>query len=73
MEGRRIVDISHLFDQIKNTRHLAYGCSFSDMEFQSEHIKGYKSTFTFKCKVCLEKSSITTEKEIEEGYQLIML
>lgn len=63
------MDISHFFHQIKNAHYSsAFRCSFVDMEFQSERIKGYKSYFLFKCKICSEKISISLEKNVAEDY-----
>ncbi|CAI6355909.1 unnamed protein product [Macrosiphum euphorbiae] len=61
LEGRRIVDINHLFEQIKKIRHEPFNCSFVDMVFISETRKGYMSVFTFKCKMCNIISKITSE------------
>ncbi|CAI6362985.1 unnamed protein product [Macrosiphum euphorbiae] len=61
LEGRRIVDINHLFEQIKKIRHEPFNCSFVDMLFISETRKGYMSVFTFKCKMCNIISKITSE------------
>lgn len=41
------------------------------MEFQSERIKGYKSVFMFKCKMCNINSSITTEKDSAENNEYL--
>lgn len=61
LEGRRIVDINHLFEQIKKIRHEPFNCSFLHMVFISETRKGYMSVFTFKCKLCNIISKITSE------------
>jgi len=61
LEGRRIVDIKYLFDQIQNSKHEHFDCSFLDMVFQSECRKGYMSVFNFRCKMCNINSSFTSE------------
>lgn len=61
LEGRRVVDISHLFEQIKESRHEPFKCSFLDMVFVSETRMGYMSIFKFKCKMCNITSKFTSE------------
>jgi len=61
LEGRRIVDIKYIFDQIQNSRHEHFDCSFLDMVFQSECRKGYMSVLNFRCKMCNISSSFTSE------------
>lgn len=61
LEGRRVVDICHLFEQIKNSRHAPFECSFLNMKFMSETRKGYMSVFTFQCVMCNVSSTITSE------------
>lgn len=63
LEGRRIVDIRHLFEQIQNSRHEKFDCSFLDMVFLKEYRRGYSSTFKFECKMCGTTSLITSENE----------
>lgn len=38
-----------------------------DMVFQSECRKGYKSLFTFKCKMCNLESTIHSERTIQNN------
>ncbi|KAL4153670.1 hypothetical protein QTP88_001503 [Uroleucon formosanum] len=60
--GRRIVDIFHIFEQIRTFRHESgFDCTFSDMEYVSEKLNGYFSTFEFKCKICCIKMRISSE------------
>ncbi|XP_025198499.1 uncharacterized protein LOC112596890 [Melanaphis sacchari] len=60
--GRRIVDIFHIFEQIRTFRHESgFDCTFSDMEYVSEKLNGYFSTFEFKCKMCCIKMRISSE------------
>ncbi|XP_050537060.1 uncharacterized protein LOC126903111 [Daktulosphaira vitifoliae] len=68
LEGRRIVDIKHLFKQIQNSKHGKFDCSFLDMEFKNEIRKGYNSVFYFKCKMCGTTSSFTSENQNENKY-----
>ncbi|KAF0708510.1 YqaJ domain-containing protein [Aphis craccivora] len=68
LEGRRIVDIQHLFAQIQQSKHDKFNCSFIDMEFQNEIRKGFNSVFKFKCKICGIKSSIYSENINESKY-----
>lgn len=65
LEGRRIVDINYVFEQIQSIRHEKFDCSFLDMVFLSEYRKGYSSVFKFKCKMCNYESTIHTEKIIQ--------
>lgn len=61
--GRRVVDIMHVFEQIQNSRHIGgFGCSFLDMEFDSERREGYVSLFKFSCKMCNIDTTISSEK-----------
>lgn len=71
LNGRRIVDIRHLFTQIMNSRHEKFDCSFLDMDFISEIRKGYSSKFKFVCKMCGITSFISTENENENNYMPI--
>lgn len=68
LEGRRIVDINYLFSQIQKSRHDKFDCSFVDMEFKSEHRKGYISIFTFECKMCGIISTISSENSNGSNY-----
>ncbi|CAH1724626.1 uncharacterized protein LOC126550332 isoform X2 [Aphis gossypii] len=68
LNGRRIVDIGHIFNEIQNIRHSGgLGCSFSDMIFKREEINGYFSIFFFHCKMCGIEKQISSEntKNIE--------
>ncbi|XP_050054015.1 uncharacterized protein LOC126549304 isoform X8 [Aphis gossypii] len=68
LNGRRIVDIGHIFNEIQNIRHSGgLGCSFSDMIFKREEINGYFSIFYFHCKICGIEKQISSEntKNIE--------
>lgn len=63
-QGRRIVDVFYIFEQIKDSEHTGgFGCSFINMTFISEKRRGYYSEFKFKCKMCGIISSIQSEKE----------
>lgn len=64
LEGRRIVDIKHLFNSLQSIHHQGFNCTFRDLEFLNEIRKGYLSTFQFKCKVCSIKENINSEDEI---------
>ncbi|XP_050540727.1 uncharacterized protein LOC126905245 [Daktulosphaira vitifoliae] len=61
LSGRRIVNISHLIQQIQKRHGGPYDCSFVDMEYESEVIYGFSSVITFKCKVCNIKTKLHTE------------
>jgi len=41
LEGRRIVDLKHLFQSLQSIQHLGFDCSFRDLEFVKENRKGY--------------------------------
>lgn len=63
------MDIFHFFDQIKNIEHnSAFDCSFKDMEFILETVRGYESDFKFQCKMCQKISLISTEKNDKKHY-----
>lgn len=62
LNGRRIVDIGHIFNEIQNSRHSGgFGCSFLDMIFKREEKQGYFSIFYFHCKMCGIEKKITSE------------
>lgn len=61
LEGRRIVNIKHIFESIKSINHEGFNCTFSDLEFTNEIRKGFLSIFLFTCKVCKKKESIYSE------------
>lgn len=51
----------YFISQIQKKHDIAFGCSFTDMEYQSEIIKGFQSVFYFKCKVCNIVEKLYTE------------
>lgn len=62
------MDIGYLFKQIQNSYHKGGSdCSFMDMEFESELIKGYSSEFYFRCKMCGVKEKFSSEN-IQNDY-----
>lgn len=62
--GKRIVDVSYLFEQIQNNKHDGgFGCTFNDMYFISEDRRGCYSEFWFKCRMCNIKTKICSVKE----------
>lgn len=68
--GRRIVDIDHLFKQIKQEKHSGgLGCGFLEMDYVKEKLEGFHTTWTFRCRVCNKKSKIYSEdKEKRDVY-----
>lgn len=66
LEGRRIVDITHIFKSMQSIYHKGFDCTFRDLEFLSEIRKGYLSIFQFKCKICGLKQNISSENENNE-------
>lgn len=67
LEGRRIVDIKHIFTELQSIHHKGFECTFRDQEFIKEIRKGYLSTFKFKCKICGFKQSINSEGECNKS------
>lgn len=66
---RRIVDMSYVFNQIKNSYHKGpFGCSFLNMTLMSEKKHGLRSSFKFKCDVCNITMFIDSEKSKPENY-----
>lgn len=62
--GRRIVNILHLFNEIKYIdNHEPFDCSFKDMQIVKEIKYGFKSTFVFKCNMCNVIKKISTEND----------
>lgn len=64
-KGRRIVDMSHVFNQIQNSgNHVSgLGCNFMNVEFLNENTRGFTSSWTFICKMCNSKTIITSEDQ----------
>lgn len=59
INGRRIVNILHWFNQIKNVEnHEPFDCGFKDMVLIGERKFGFKSIFHFKCSMCSIKKYI---------------
>lgn len=58
IEGRRIVDINHFFEQIfAMATHPPFDCTISDMDIISEQRNGLKSKILLRCKMCrIEKA-----------------
>jgi hypothetical protein len=64
LTGRRIVNISHLFNEIKNLdNHEPFGCGFKNLILIGERKFGFKSIFHFKCSMYNIKKYISTESE----------
>jgi len=72
LEGRRIVDLKHIFQSLQSIQHLGFDCSFRDLEFVRENRKGYYSTFQFNCKVCGSKEQIDSENVKGENVNINM-
>ncbi|RVE40146.1 hypothetical protein evm_015204 [Chilo suppressalis] len=61
LEGRRIVDFSHFFDQIKSSDHNpGLGCSISNMQIVREKIIGLESVIYFQCNMCNQKFQVNS-------------
>lgn len=60
--GRRIVDIGHLFSELKNIKHDIYSCSFFNVDIVHEAHFGFKSVFKYKCSMCGVTGTFSTEK-----------
>lgn len=63
-EGRRIVDMKHVFNQIKKSQHLGtFDCTFMNVDLINEVRKGFETTWTFKCTMCQSITVITSESK----------
>lgn len=64
-EGRRIVDIKHIFTLIQNINNHVRGldCTFMNVEFINEICMGFESRWHFKCKMCNMETVITSERQ----------
>ncbi|XP_045509000.1 uncharacterized protein LOC123704641 isoform X2 [Colias croceus] len=62
IEGRRIVDFNHLFDQIKtlSDHNPGLGCSISNMQIIREKLIGLESVIHFQCNMCNQKFQINS-------------
>lgn len=68
LTGRKIVDIGHIFEQIKLiNNHKSFNCSFTEMEFIEERRFGFYSKYVFKCKMCNIQHIISSEN-INDSY-----
>jgi len=63
IQGRRFIDIGHLFKSIQRIRHEPFDCTFADLDLVKEIRKGYFSKFIFKCKICCKMEVISSEPE----------
>lgn len=61
LEGRRIVDINHIFKSIKSINHSPFGCTFNNLTFSHEVRNGFISSFYFTCNFCHQKEVIHSE------------
>lgn len=59
--GRRIIDITFLFDSIKNIDHIPFECTFKNLILIKEIRNGFFSEFVFKCNFCHKQEVITSE------------
>lgn len=48
------------FNEIKNIKHEAFDCTFSNLKFEQEIRHGFHSTFILKCEVSGLKEKIFT-------------
>jgi len=55
LEGRRIVDINHIFKSIKSINHSPFDCTFNNLTFSHEVRNGFISSFYFTCNFCHQK------------------
>lgn len=61
--GRRITDMSHVFNSILNVWHPGgFGCSFVNNEFVREQVDGFYSKWIFKCKMCNIQTVLSSEE-----------
>lgn len=61
VQGRRLVDINHIFETIQNNKHEGFGCTFTDLNLIKEIRTGFFSQFFFKCKLCNKIEIISSE------------
>lgn len=72
LEGRRFVNIKHVFESIKSIKHEGFDCTFSDLEFSNEIRKGFLSIFLFTCKVRNKKEIIYSENPTDSVININM-
>lgn len=56
-----------MFEQAQIRYNAPTDCSFADMDFKSEVVKGFYSIFIFKCRVCGIENNIYSEKIKQES------
>lgn len=65
-EGRRFVDIDHLFQQILSSKdHGSCGCNITNMFIFQEKRRGLSSTIQLKCRMCNIILDINTDKQVD--------
>ncbi|KAK4880023.1 hypothetical protein RN001_008169 [Aquatica leii] len=64
--GRRIINISYFFSQLKSLQHKGYDCSFFDLNLISEKLEGLQSIFSFQCAVCNIIQTVKTDDPSEK-------
>lgn len=71
MEGRRIVDLGYLLEQIVEiSKHPPFDCTFSDMRLINEHKIGLVSKLTFTCRMCNLEKTIDLTKRVQDELEL---
>lgn len=63
LQGRKFVDIGHIFKSVQNIRHEVFDCTFSNLYFVKKNRKGYFNQFIFKCKMSCKIEVISSEPE----------
>lgn len=64
LEGNRIVNITHFFEEIVSFGHCGlFSCTSRELEIDSETRNGFMSKIVIKCKMCREKKTITTSPD----------
>lgn len=72
LEGRRIVDISFFFDQLKSLSNHApqFSCTLNNLSVKSEIVRGLCSGFMFVCNMCGYSKVVWTDPKCDTAMDI---
>ncbi|XP_069361994.1 uncharacterized protein [Maniola hyperantus] len=72
LNGRRLIDVAYLFEQLSSIDHSPFNCTFKDFKFVSENRQGMYACFKFDCQMCGEKVIIKSDRSGREINQHVV-